>query len=283
MGKSVVFWSPRKGRSGATSAMCAVAAALATGGKAERIAVTHTSFTKQETEERLDFRAEERKGELYERSGLSALMLNFKQKELTAETIRRCGILLPGSSMELFPGDPGSMSVLPEEEREDIMFVLMTKKLPMAYDMVLIDLESETKPLSMRMLHAADIAVVVLPQEIRTWKHFFHEEMKEFETENLFFLLGGAIEPYRYAEKEFRSAAESTAGKNRFGMILRNAEYLRAMEGGRVIEFFLKNERVRRKEENAAFLEQTREAAQRIREFANKAGGERKVLLPGNL
>lgn len=279
MGKTMVFWSPKRGRSGATACVCAVAAALGTGKEARRVAVTHTSLSEHELEECLDYRKEERQGGLYERTGLSALMLRFKKEELKEETVRHCGILLKGSTLDLFPGGGRSISALQEKEREEVMLALLLEKLPLAYDITLVDLESGSNSLSLEAIKRADMAVIVLPQEPNIWKRFFYEELAGLEAKHIFFFLGGVLPDARYGVKEFLRIAGDAAEKGRVGIIPRNAEYLEAMTEGRVIEFFLKNECGRRKETNAAFMEQTRQAAGKLCEFTNRAGGKKKVFL----
>lgn len=282
MGKTVVFWSPRPGCSGVTACVCAVAAALTTGKEAKQAAVSHTFLLGYELEGRLDCHMEERQGELYEKMGLSALMLRLKKEELKEEAVRHCGILLPGSTLELFPGGGRSLSALQERERKEILLALLLKKLPIAYDMVLVDLVSGGSHLSLEAMAGADMTVIVLPQDPRIWKKFFCEEFGKLKTENVFFLLGGALPDARYGIREFLRIAGAAANKRRVGMIPRNAEYLEAMAEGRVIEFFLKNECGRRRESNAAFMEQTRYTARRLFELTD-GGGEKKVFLSGTL
>lgn len=283
MGKTVVFWSPKKGHSGATACVCAMAAALATGREARQVAVAHTSLSSWELEERLDYRMEERQGGLYERTGLSALMLRFKREELREETIRHCGILLPGSLLDLFPGGGRSMAALQEQEKTELMLALLLEKLPMAYDMALIDLESGSSVLSFESMKRADMTVIVLPQERNVWKRFFDKEFQKLEARKVFFLLGGMLEDAKYGVGEFLRIAGGAAKKERVGIVPRNAEYLEAMTDGRVIEFFLKNECGRRRETNAAFMEQTRRAAHRLCEYTDGTGGKKKIFLSGTL
>lgn len=283
MGKTIVFWSPKQGHSGVTACVCAVAAALATGKEARQVAVTHAFLLRHELEERLDCHIEERRGELYERMGLSALMLWLKKEELKEEIIRHCGILLPGSTLELFPGGGKSLSALQEKEREEILLTLLLEKLPMAYDVVLVDLASGGSHFSLDAMIKADMTVIVLPQEPRVWKRFFLDEFWKIKGKHTFFLLGGVLMDAKYGIREFLRAAGNAVEKGRVGIIPRNAEYLEAMEEGRVIEFFLKNECGRRGESNAAFMEQTRWAARRLFELTNGAGRKKKIFLSGTL
>lgn len=283
MGKTIVFWSPKSGHSGVTACVCAVAAALTTGKEARLAAVAHTSLSKYELEERLDCHIEERRGELYERMGLAALMLHLKKEELKEEAIRHCGILLSGSTLELFPGGGKSLFALQEKEREEILLALLLEKLPMAYDCLLVDLMPGSNQLSMDAIEKAYITVIVLPQDPKLWKKFFSDEFWKLKAKNVFFLLGGALMDAKYGIREFLKVAGNVADRGRVGMIPRNTEYLEAMAEGRVIEFFLKNERGRKGEGNAAFVEQTRRTARSLLGLADRAGRKKKIFLSGTL
>lgn len=283
MGKTIVFWSPKPGHSGVTACVCAVAAALTTGKEARPAAVAHTFLSKYELEGRLDCHIEERQRELYERMGLSALMLRLKKEELKEEAVRHCGILLPGSMLELFPGGGRSLFALQEKEREEILLALLLEKLPIAYGLVLVDLVPGSSRLSLNAIEKADITVIVLPQDPKFWRRFFSEEFWKLKAKNVFFLLGGALMNAKYGLKEFLRIAGDATDKNRVGMIPRNTEYLEAMAEGRVIEFFLRNECGRKREGNAAFMEQARRAARSLSGLADGAGRKKKIFLSGTL
>ena len=105
MGKLVVFWSPFVGQSKVTSTMCAVAGAIGITYPNLELALTHAQMDSMELEERLDFRSgTSEKKELYEKTGIAALQLNYMQAALTSEKIRSCAIPLLMKSLYLFPG-----------------------------------------------------------------------------------------------------------------------------------------------------------------------------------
>lgn len=280
MGKLVVFWSPWSGRAGVTASICAVAAALSTGENALRTALTHTRECDAELEGRLDTRMEERRETLYEKAGLSALVLNFKQEELTKETVERCGILLPGSRLSLFPGRSDREWSI---ETEEILFTLFSEKLRNLYDMTLVDASPGSQTFSLRLLEAADVTVVVMPQHPYAWKIFKEKYSMTVERKNVLFLLGNYLEKAEYGERLFLKTVGKGMDRERLAVIPKNEEYLDAMADGRVIEFFLKNERAGRKEKNAAFMEQTEHAAKKLRQLAERTGRTGEVFVSGAL
>ena len=95
MGKLVTFWSPYVGQAKVTSTLCAVLGALGMQYPEFEIAIGHTKADSIELEERLDDRfCLENKKELYEKTGVSALTLNYMQAVLTSEKIREWHIFL---------------------------------------------------------------------------------------------------------------------------------------------------------------------------------------------
>lgn len=278
MGKLAVFWSPWSGRAGVTASVCAVAAALSTGQRACRMALTHTRMGDTELEGRMDVRVEERRETLYEKTGLPALILNFKQADLTEEAARRCGILLPGSFLELFPGQ-GTRAR--NADTEDVLFTLLAEKLRLLYDMTFVDTVPGEDALSARLLKAADVQVIVLPQHPYSWKLFLEKYAEFFRQDNVLFLIGNYLEKSEYGEKNFQKV--TGAGKGCVAVIPKNEEYLDAMADGRVIEFFLRNEYAGRKEKNVAFMEQTRQAAEKLQRLADRKEGTGEVFVSGAL
>ena len=104
MGKLITFWSPYPGQAKVTSTMCAVAGALGMQYPELEIALSHTNYASTELEERLEYRlTREEKKELYEKTGLSSLAINYMQAVLTPEKIRHCAIPLLMRSLYIFP------------------------------------------------------------------------------------------------------------------------------------------------------------------------------------
>ena len=260
MGKLVVFWSPFAGQSKVTSTMCAVAGAIGITYPNLELALTHAQMDSMELEERLDFRpgASDKK-ELYEKTGIAALQLNYMQAALTSEKIRSCAIPLLMKSLYLFPGSGR------QEIKEDVQFQILTEKLVDEFDLTFLDLKSGISDSSNKLLQIADGVVVVLPQREVCWDKLLENSMEMLTGKKVCLVIGGYLKNSRYS-LDFFKRKKNIKGKDYFlGAVSMNTAYMDAMEAGRCLEFFLKNELVERKEENYEFISQTKRIAEYIK------------------
>ena len=168
MGKLITFWSPFVGQAKVTSSMCAIVSAFAMQYPNLELALSHTQPEAMELEERLDCRIGfTSKRELYEKTGMSALILQYMQGGLTSERIRRCAIPLFLRSMYLFSGTGK------KEPIDPIPYSILTEKLVQEFDVTFLDLVSGEKEASFQFMQMADVVVVVLPQRPLYWEIFF--------------------------------------------------------------------------------------------------------------
>lgn len=257
MGKLITFWSPFPGLAKVTSSMCAVAGMMGILYPELDVAVSHTKSGSIELEERLDFRiGVEKKKELYEKSGISALALNGMQAVLTSEKIRRCAIPLLLKSLYLFPGS-GCMGF------ENKMIVhLLTEQLRQEFSAVFLDLKSGWQEESLLYMKTADLVVVGMPQLPSYWTAFSEEAEKLSECGNIIFLLGGYMNASKYSLRYF----QKEEGKGRIaGAVPINAGFLDAMADGRILDFLLRNQLSKKNEDNYEFIFQTKKTAEYIR------------------
>ena len=105
MGKLITFWSPYRGQAGVTSTMCAIAGGMGIEYPELEIALSHVWTDSVELEKRLDGRIG-RTGtrDFFDKTGITALKMNYRQEVLTPEKIRRCAVPLLMKSLYLFPG-----------------------------------------------------------------------------------------------------------------------------------------------------------------------------------
>lgn len=259
MGKLITFWSPWKGQAGVTSAVCAIAGIFGMEYPELELALSHAQTESMELEKRMDGRPGRSGGkELFEKTGVAALKLNYRQAVLTPEKIRRCAIPLLMKSLYLFPGDSR------QGIQDSLWYQIMTQKLIQEFSMTLLDLESGCSETSLQLMQAADVAVVVLPQNPECWKEFMEYEAENLKGIKTGLVLGGYLENCRYSPSYF---ARKYRGRI-FGAIPRNAGFLDAMADGRTLDFFMKNKLVEKKEENYEFIVQTKRAAECIKKAA---------------
>lgn len=258
MGKIVAFWSPYAGKAKVTSSLCAVAGAIGMEHPEISMAISHIKSGSMELEEKLDCRTEQEiKQELYKKSGIAALKLNCRQAVLTAEKIRRSAIPLSMKSLYLYP--------YVEESLDELTIRLITKDVKQEFDVVCLDLPSGMSGDSLGMLTRVDYVVVVLPQEPRCWEDFFQKNEMCQEGIKYGVLIGGYLEKAKYSINYFLRKKEFKTGGDLIGAIPMNAGYFDAMAEGRTLDFFYRNQRVRKKEENYEFILQAKNAADRIR------------------
>ena len=271
MGKIVVFWSPWHGQARVTASMGAVAMALSEL-QGERVVMTHTQFGMADMEGMFDLRIkEEQKQVLYESAGLNALILNFKQAELSKESIERCSMQVPNTNnLFMLPGLTKDAALLQGDELEDILEYILTERVTEAYDWVFIDLASGKNAFSKRLMEKADVIVVTLSQNVATWDTLFQEYRDMVERENVFFLFGGHKASSKFNVKNFKRMYRQYADGTNTGVVPDCVGYMDAVSDGLISTFYLMNEHVKRKEENYVFITECKESAKKIRALANR-------------
>ena len=262
MGKLVTFWSPYRGQAKVTSTMCAVAAAMGLLYPELEIALSHAQPNSIELEERLDCKIGwNKKRELLEKTGVSALKLNYRQSVLTSEKIRCCAIPLLMKSLYLFSGSSN------QDQMDELWFRILTEKLVKEFSWTFLDLESGFSDTSVKLMKAADVAVIVMPQ-IPGGRELFPKNKSELWNEKkMCMILGGYLHHSRYSPSYFFRKKEHRYGLPMVGAIPVNAGYMDAMSEGRTLDFFLRNEFAEKKEENYEFIIQAKRTAEALKRY----------------
>ncbi len=260
MGKLVAFWSPYAGKAKVTSSLCAIAGAFGMEFPEISVAISHIAQDSMALEERLDDRAGKKiRQDLYRKTGIAALKLNYRQAVLTSEKVRRSAISLPMKSLYLYPCREQS------ETSDELTFHLLTEWVKSEFDLVFLDLKSGRNEESERFLKTADLIVVVLPQAPEYQEQFFQKEEDCLEGRRYCILLGGYLENSKYSRRYYSRKRELHSKGEFAGVIPVNPGFLDAMSEGKTLDYFLKNQRVRKKEENYEFMVQTKKAADYIK------------------
>lgn len=259
MGKLVTFWSPYSGKSKVTSSMCAIATQFGMDYPELSIAISHTGPGEFSLEDKIDARigTMEEKQELYRKTGIGALKISYRQAMLTSEKIRHSAINLRMKSLFLYPNM--------EKEKDELSFLILSKILKDEFDVVFLDVESGKKEDTFRYFAASDLIVVVLPQDPGAWKLINGEEVLWGKGEAQCIIIGGYLNTVKYGKSYLYRNMDGKQKKALCGVIPVNCGFFDAMAEGRTIDFFYRNQRVRRKEENYDFITQTRKTAENIR------------------
>lgn len=269
MGKLVTFWSPFAGRAGCTAVMGAVAAAMAMRHPELEIALCQMQQNFFELIKRMEYRGDtEFRKELYEKMGLNALALQYMQAELTSEKIRKCGITLMFRSLYLYP------AVGRKETMEAVYEKILKEKMTEVYDFVFLDLEAGENSYSYDYMKAADLVVLILPQEEACWKRYEEMFKQKLGEKEICIIMGRYRSESRYNENYFRKI-QYRIGGNYIGTIPDCIGYMDAMAEGRTLEFFLKNQMVRKREANYEFMEQTCKTTEKLKLFLDRQQGRK--------
>lgn len=272
MGKLITFWSPVRGTAKVTSALCAIVSALGLHDPKVEIAIAHAKEGNTDLEDRMDVKIVlGRKKDFYERTGLAALILNYKQGELNAERIKRCAVPLLLGNVSLFPGAGTEFSLIQGGDFPELEFHILTDKLVKEFELTCLDLENGMSEVSFRYMQAADLVVVVLPQIPLVWERCFKLVRERLKGKPVFFVFSGYVKDSRYGVSQLRRKVRDMERK--IGRVPWNVGFMDALAEGRTMEFFLKNQMVGKKEENYEFMEQTGKTAEQIRRMVTETEG----------
>lgn len=266
MGKLIVFWSPYTVHAKVTSSLCAIAGAFGMEHPELNIAITHIKPDSMELEGKLDEGTERKaRQELYKKSGMAALKVNYRQAILTSDKIMGSAIPLKMKSLFLYP------YVEHKSEADDLTYCLLTQTLKREFDMVFLDLWNGDRNTVWKLFNAADFIVTVLPQEPWYWEHFFEQEEKKLIGKKYCILIGGYLDKSKYSSFYYSKKKEVKERGKLAGVIPMNTGFFDAMSDGKTLDYFFRNQYARKKEENYEFIVQTKKAAECIR---------KKVYLP---
>lgn len=270
MGKLVVFWSPWHGQAKVTANMSAVACLL-NHDLDERVIMSHSQFNMADLEGMFNFRMEdERRKTIYGNAGLSALILRVKQSWLTEEVVEEC--LMPVASttgLYLLPGTEEHADVLKESDTEDLVYALLGRDIKNHYEWVFVDASAGSNPLSMKLLKAADVAVINLSQNVATWDKFMADYPELATMKNALFLVGGYDDDSRYNRRNLVRMYENLSNNN-VGVVPYNTGYMDAISEGAVARFIFANEGAKKGEENYEFIAECRAISTMIQNVARK-------------
>jgi len=259
MGKLVVFWSPYAGVAKVTASLCAVACGFGMQYPEAEVAICSVGPGLVRPEEYLlEQRTGEFSGNVYGMAGIENLKLNFRKTMLSPEIIRRSAVSLKMKSLFVYPGN--SL----DGELDEISVRLLEQTLKQEFDCVFLDLGNGKQSQETHFLELADLIVVVLPQAQRYYRDFLEKKNDFFKNGRYCILFGGYLGKYPSGRKLHALVTGNDVLKEA-GVIPLNTGFFRAMEERNVVDFFYRNQRAGKKEENYEFISQTKKAAKEIR------------------
>lgn len=272
MGKLVVFWSPWHGQAGTTANMCAVAVALHHL-QGESVILAHSQFGMADLEGMYNMRMNlQSKKELYTGTGLSALMMYFKQAAITANIVSNCVIPSKFSDgIYLLPGVEMS-SMARSDETNKIIEAIFARDIPKYYDWTFVDAAAGGNALSQMLMQRADLIVVNLSQNAATWQQFFCEDGPNkwlFDSKKAFYVIGGYHKQSSFNIKKFASKYDDYVESKGCGTIPFCVKYMDAISRGQVDHFLHANihNGKDRDNDNAEFIAEIKKTAKLVQAF----------------
>ncbi len=253
MGKLISFWSPESGKGRVTSCAAAIGCYLSVIFGAD-VSLTEVPGGRRKTEELFDAHITVNlRNNVYRKSGLNALRLMFRQERTDAEKIKECAMKTVIDGFDVFPNvmhpgevtDSGDMCALSS---------IITGDMKNAYDYVLIDLGAGTDSITEGFMDKSDLVVVMLPQNMRSWKNYFHEFGDKMNGKNVMFVVNGFVKGASNSLKRFDFIfRKRLSGKKVIGIPF-NVCFMDAVACGEVAYFFSCNARKDRDDVNGEFF-----------------------------
>lgn len=252
---NIVFYSPLHGQMRQSSNMMAISMGFS---KLlyKRCLITQTQYSYNDLEDMVIGRTsnESQRDRFFEDIGIDSLIRNFKKSAMTKETVSNCTVPVGTDGMlELLPGsravnrgmfDEVMVKVLPAVVREVQGF----------YDYVFVDSNPGLCEQTENLINNADMVVVNLSQNIGVLDRFFMNFPECLKGKKVFYLFGSYMKDSRYnftnLSRKYRELK-----KNNTGVVPLNVNFMDAISGGDVSEFFRRNIDADENDDNFSFME----------------------------
>lgn len=257
MGKLFAFFSPCQGIGRVTSLVSSCGSMMSL--KNRSVAITEAPYSTDGIEEYFDHHITRslREG-INSHSGLYALNLLFRGGKISKDKIREAAVKTINKNLDIFPAPFGLKGNSPSEDEAGIFMELITNDLRNAYDCTLVDLGSKTDTrVAMDIMKKADAVICLLPQNSRTWKHFFNEGSKAYEMMRegkRAFVINGYLKNSINNAHTLRFRFGEYIKNNRVFTVCSNSGLLDAACDGMTAEYFLSNRHICRKDEEYTFF-----------------------------
>jgi hypothetical protein len=268
----IAFWSPVHGQTGTTSNMLAVALTISLAGR-KRCLLTQTHFNFNNLEAPLvgSNSKNTASSDYFRDVGLDALIRNFKSCKLNRDILDNCCVTFQNTNISLLPGTSKSNKDSFEYEMNNVLLNLL-RTMEELTGILFIDICSGDNPLSLKIIADSDLTVVNLSQNIGMIDTFLNNN-KETMQKKVFFLMGNYDRQSKYNLQNLRRRYWKQISVLNSGTIPYNANFLDAMNDGKVIEFLKANLGCEKEDENYYFIQQVRKAADKILKITGFGAG----------
>lgn len=227
----IVYWSPLHGQC-QTSNLHITGLIMSLFYK-KRILMMQTQFAMNNLESPLigkksDNNSKE-ESSIFQEIGLDAAVMYSRMNMLNVDTLERCCMTFPGTSLLLLPGTETKNR---ETFNRDTLSSVcsMIDQAEECVDIVMVDVNSGNDELSLRLMSSADIIIVNLTQHRYVLNKFFAEYGEEFaDRDNVFYLLGKYDKNSGYNIANCRRKYKQFIHKSNSGVIPYCTKYMDAL------------------------------------------------------
>lgn len=267
----IVFWSNVHGQSGVTSNLAAISLYIALNYRF-KVLLMHNEFNNSSLDEVFISQYDlNNKDENIFDVGIDALARYSKYNKLDKESIENYTLSLIKDKLDLLVGTSMNnkkvfYNVL-NEVNENIFY-----NSSKYYDFVFSDATAGSN-YSVNILESADLIVVNLNQNIRIIKRFFESEIYSRYSTKCIYILGMYNEDSRFNERnltrkflfgEKNNISKALGKSNKLSIIPYNISFSDALNEGKIIDFFLRNMEIEKKDSNYYFFIQVRKSVEMI-------------------
>lgn len=265
----VAFWSNVHGQPRTTSNMVAVAIAVAMGYE-KRCLVTQTHFNLNNLESYLIGNRENSK-DVFLDIGLDGLASVIKLRPIDKDTIENYSIPLIKNKLTLLPGTAGgNRKVFLDDMGKTVSLLL--KEIDKSYDLVFVDVNSGSDEISNLILRQAELIVVNLSQNRNVIEDYL--KSNEIKAKKIFYLIGSYDSNSSYNLHNLTLMYKAFTNRNT-GVIPYNSSFMDAQSEGSILKFMRMNMDAKKGSANGVFIEQIKEAANKLVKLLGDKRGDK--------
>lgn len=189
-------------------------------------------------------------------TGIDALSRFVRSNKITKDNIANYTTTLLRKRLELLIGTTNTNKELYYKSLNDVIDMVLIAA-NQNYDLVFVDLALENRELAEKVLDYSDLIVINLNQNIHILENYF--ENHKGALDKSMFVLGRYDYVSRFNEKNIQRKYKL---KDNIGIIPYNIEFADACCEGKAIDFFLKNIKADRDDNNYYFIQEVRRTAE---------------------
>jgi len=257
----IAFWGPLHGQVGTTSNTIAAGAALGTVTSLKTL-ISHTHWTHSTLE-----RAFLKNVSLYDSSfvkftdvGLDALARYAKSRKLEPDIVKDYTHPIIKDRLDLLYGTTKN-----DEDAVELIHVIndILNNANKYYDLTLVDVNSGSLNLLTRaVVQSSDLVVVCLNQNTSVLERYFGGEWDEFLGDKPYLIVLGQYD--RDVHNTYSNISRKYKHKAPIYTVPRCSAFLNAYNESAVMEFFMRNRQLSKRNENNFFIEEVRRLVQGI-------------------